>query len=316
MEAKISGLMLLSPVLLSGCAGQQVPPLFFGEFVTMGINVGAGPASEGLDFTLGYKDRNLAIIPVSAINTNGQTQEIVAWNQEGDRKNFRDALSVFGQFKSQGEETSNADQAKPKRRIALGRFFATGLAASSISAGYQKGWTDPPTGNTSQPGNSSQPVIERTAAGPTTQQIDSNPQTQSQAFAPPLIFAQSNTVGIGFTTAVVADQGANFTLGYTGRDIAFVPVMARNADGTLTRLGGRNQVGPDGKVTQRPQDAVETDALSVLGQFEVDTATASIDFGLNRFFTTGMAARNLAEGFKAAIARELQAQESAAAGGQ
>lgn len=373
-----TGLLIASSVCaLGGCASVSTPPLFFGELVTFGLDVGATPGSAGADFTLGYRDRNLAIVPVSAIN-NGKANEIVAWSQE-DGSNRRDALSVFGQFRSQAGPAGDQNAQPGSRKVKLGRFFATGLAANNLASGYRNGWaprkaetqtpqaaSTPPgatggTGKTSANGASSAApesgdkamsavengvasasarvrgsgsataIASATANGPTSAvatagnaraeaqsatagvQQDAQDSSENHAYAPPLIFGQSNTLGIG-VAASVADQGTSFTLGYAGRDIAFVPVMARHADGSLTRLGGRDQVGADGKTVDKVPDSRESDAFSVFGQFEADTDTSALHYGLNRFFTTGIAARTLTEGFSSAIAADLQTARGANTG--
>lgn len=310
---------------LSGCGSVATPPLFFGELVTFGLDVGATPGSAGADFTLGYRDRNLAVIPVSAVN-NGRANEIVAWNQE-DGGNRRDALSVFGQFKSQATKSSESGMSTGARKVTLGRFFATGLAATNLARGYRAGLA----GTSKTPRQSSTNAKSELGIQPTTDAPNSDAVTttnrsnssgkenfastntpvspvtasENHAYAPPLVFGQSNTIGIGVATSI-ADQGVSFTLGYAGRDIAFVPVMGRHADGSVTRLGGREQIGADGKPLKSPADSRESDAFSVFGQFETDTETGTLHYGLNRFFTTGIAARTLTEGYSAAIARGLQ----------
>jgi len=309
---------------LCGCASNSTPPLFFGEQITIGMEIGVGPSSGGVDFALGYRDIDVAIVPVYAVS-NGKTHEIAAWNREGGA-NGRDALSVFGQFKGGGGKPVGTDGANAKAtpRIALGRFFATGLAATSLASGYLDGWTEqssPKVVLDAENTKESKPTVivhqvciaqEARPNCPPAQVVQA--QGADQAYAPPLVFAQTNTLGIGIVSSI-ADQGPQFTLGYTGRDIAFIPVVARKPNGDMVRLGGRNQVGTDGNIVKDPNDSVEADALSVFGQFKVDTETASVQFGLSRFFTTGMAARNLAEAFKAAIARELKADLPATGSG-
>lgn len=96
----------------------------------------------------------------------------------------------------------------------------------------------------------------------------------------PLIFAQAHTLGISATTTG-SSATPELTLGYRDLDVAFVPVVA------------------NGQLLQ--SDAVDKngnhfpDAYSVLGQFNVNTASGSVVLGT--FFSTGGAARNLATGF-------------------
>jgi hypothetical protein len=96
----------------------------------------------------------------------------------------------------------------------------------------------------------------------------------------PLIFGRTQTVGVS-VAATVPDQGAHLTLGFSDRNIAIVPTTT-----------------PSGELIR--SNATEfNDALSVLGQFEVTTAGGTqVSAGLGTFFSTGLAARNLAEGFR------------------
>lgn len=305
-----------APLILCACSTAPAPPLFFGEQVTVGINIGTVAGTQGVDFTLGYKDQDVAVVPVGAVSS-GQGQAVTAHTRDGadtDTPADVDALSVFGQFEGQGAQPAGGGPTT--RKVALGRFFATGLAASNLAEGYRDGWVSRSGGAMAAPVRSaagSKPAATPPAATPPgkTQSGDQQPAV-SQADAkdlisvPPLVFAQTNTLGIGMSTSV-AEQGVQFSLGYTGRDIAFVPVMIRSADGAVRRLGGRHGA-------QGPALPYEDDALSVFGQFRVDTATEAVQFGLRRFFTTGMAARRLSEGFKGVIARELQAEQAAGAG--
>jgi hypothetical protein len=97
----------------------------------------------------------------------------------------------------------------------------------------------------------------------------------------PLFFAQTNTFGMSAHTSTA--QGADLTLGYRGSDIAIVPVTATDAYGNLVLIAGTGKdIG---------------DAMSVFGHFgaKVDSATS---VGLGSFFATGVAARQLAVGFR------------------
>ena len=55
-----------------------------------------------------------------------------------------------------------------------------------------------------------------------------------------------------------------------------------------------------------------SDALSVLGQFEVRSSTRTADVGLGKFFATGLAAQKLADGFSDQIAGKPASPASAA----
>lgn len=302
-----------APLILCGCSTAPAPPLFFGELVTVGINIGTGAGTQGVDFTLGYKDQDLAVVPVGAVSR-GKGQAVTARTMDGPGGEW-DALSVFGQFEGLGAQPATGGATH--RKVALGRFFATGLAATNLAEAYHDGWVGRPAGDAGTTpvtptrgvsGAARAPDKRAGKTGEEAQVAGPQPGTGSEVYVPPLVFAQTNTLGIGISTSV-AEQGVQFSLGYTGRDIAFVPVMIRSADGSSERLGGRHRGG--GQVPE-----YEDDALSVFGQFKVDTATEAVQFGLRRFFTTGMAARRLTEGFKAVIARELQAEQAGTPGGR
>jgi hypothetical protein len=105
----------------------------------------------------------------------------------------------------------------------------------------------------------------------------------------PLIFARTQNVGVS-VAASVPDQGAHLTLGFADRNIAIVPTTSPQGEAIrgVTPLSGGGQF---------------QDALSVLGQFEVTAkGDSAVQAGLGTFFSTGIAARNLAEGFRDKLA--------------
>ena len=129
-----------APLILCACSTAPAPPLFFGEQVTVGINIGTVAGTQGVDFTLGYKDQDVAVVPVGAVS-GGQGQAVTAHTRDGadtDTPADVDALSVFGQFEGQGAQPAGGGPTT--RKVALGRFFATGLAASNLAEGYRDGW--------------------------------------------------------------------------------------------------------------------------------------------------------------------------------
>jgi hypothetical protein len=106
----------------------------------------------------------------------------------------------------------------------------------------------------------------------------------------PLVFLKSDVLGIDIGGSV-AEKGAQFALGYAGRNIALIPVVAESQGRGVTSLLGSS--GDEPNETQ--------DAYSVLGQFKADTATTKLGYGFERYFATGVAARNLADGLQAQI---------------
>src|SRR5687768_9118905 len=105
--------------------------------------------------------------------------------------------------------------------------------------------------------------------------------TSDQAM--PLVFARTQTVGVSVAGSV-PDQGAHITIGYADRNLAVVPTTTPNGE----RI---KSVATEG-------DQPFEDAYSVLGQFELSTDAQQVSAGLGTFFSTGMASRTLAEGFR------------------
>lgn len=124
-----------------------------------------------------------------------------------------------------------------------------------------------------------------------------------------LVFGQTTTVGIAVGGSVT-DQGASFSLGYQDRNFAIVPATVQQADGAATQVRSIASAG---------SRQTSEDALSVLGQFDVQSSTdgqGRVDIGLGKFFATGLAAKVLADGFSARIARSVPAPAPAASAAQ
>lgn len=120
-----------------------------------------------------------------------------------------------------------------------------------------------------------------------------------------LVFGQTTTIGIA-VGGTVTDQGASFSLGYQDRNFAIVPATVQQADGGATQVRSIASAG---------SRQSSEDALSVLGQFDVQSRTdgsGRVDIGLGKFFATGLAAKVLADGFKERIARSAAAPAAAA----
>lgn len=123
MYSKIFSSIVIS-ILLAGCTSNQNLPLIFGQSQTVGISIGAGASDQGADFVLGYKDKNVAVVPVSVQESDGSSVQIGSMSG----KEFEDALSVLGQFEVK-TDTSRGN-------VGLGKFFATGAAAKSLADGF------------------------------------------------------------------------------------------------------------------------------------------------------------------------------------
>ncbi len=294
--------------LCAGCATKG-DHLVFGQSHTVGITV-TGPASgSGAEFTLGYKDRNVAIVPVTTTSADGTRMQLKA---EGESD--VDAFSVLGQFSVDSGQNftaaSGASGAAPGSiQAGLGKFFATGMAARNLADGFAKQmghvFPQPAAGNDKKSeGQTRKTVFEKDATPRQQVKVAASQgpeRAQPQPIDVPLIFGQAHGVGIGIAGSV-AEPG-EFTLGYRDRDIAIVPLT---------------MVGSDGKKVQlTAKKGASNDSFSVLGQFSVragrgSSSTAVVENGdaanpgtrvtLGKFFATGLAARVLALGFKAQIA--------------
>lgn len=129
---KTIGLLVVSLFVLGACTGDKVNgTLVFGQVQTLGIGISTAP-TPGL--TLGYKDANIALIPVAGADGSmyGGSQCAFAPEKDGD-EDFQsicdeDTLSVIGQFEVDADAQGN---------VGLGKFFATGHAANSISEGFK-----------------------------------------------------------------------------------------------------------------------------------------------------------------------------------
>ena len=114
-------------LVLAGCATPTGPlPLVFGESLTFGVSIGTSTADQGVDMTLGFKSRDIAVVPV--ISADGKSIESVVEGKTGGKTT--DSYSVLGQFNNTTEGTG--------AKVGLGKFFATGTAAAVLADGFAK----------------------------------------------------------------------------------------------------------------------------------------------------------------------------------
>jgi hypothetical protein len=163
-------MMSLAAMTLAGCAtsSNNTLPLIFGQQNTLGVSMGGDASSQGVELTLGYKDRNIAFVPVVARDGAGQLQFVNATASDG----FRDSFSVLGQFSAEADSRAG--------KVGLGKFFATGMAARSLADGFSDaigGGAPPPskdlqtagtTEGSSAPEATAQPVSNPAPEGGTT----------------------------------------------------------------------------------------------------------------------------------------------------
>jgi len=118
--------------MLGGCGSVPNPPLVFAQSQTLGVTVAASPATQGGEFTVGFRDWNLAVVPVTVTQGDGTVTSLTASANESADQDFQDAFSTLGQFEAEVEGGTS-------RKVGLGKFFATGLAAKVLADGFAKG---------------------------------------------------------------------------------------------------------------------------------------------------------------------------------
>jgi hypothetical protein len=123
---KLAKLLLPVPVVaaLGGCATNQNLPLIYAQSTTVGISITATTDEQGGTFVLGFKDKNVAVVPVTVSNSDGGSSYLGSTSGE----EFEDAFSVLGQFEVDSKSTTGD--------VSLGRFFSTGSAAKSLADGF------------------------------------------------------------------------------------------------------------------------------------------------------------------------------------
>jgi len=111
--------------------------MIFAQYEALGFSLGAAASQQGGDLTLGWKDRNVAIVPVILRDGRGYADQIRGKVTNDDPNNKwpdptdRDALSVLGQFQF------DSTQGSPAVEVGLGKFFSTGTAAQRLADGFK-----------------------------------------------------------------------------------------------------------------------------------------------------------------------------------
>lgn len=115
-------------ILLAGCEIAPKNPVIFGQATSVGITIGQSPTTQAPEFVLGYKDANIAFLPTVAEDGDGNITELGGNTQVGD-DSYDETYSVLGQF-----DVSTPTQGQGN--VGLGKFFATGIAAQKLAAGF------------------------------------------------------------------------------------------------------------------------------------------------------------------------------------
>lgn len=135
MKPRKTMLLYAIPAALGGCSSMPTNmPLVFGESITVGISIAATATDQGADFTLGYKSKDVAIVPVSVLKADGAVEKLQAHITNTATASLPgstsvDAYSVIGQFE--------VDTGQQGHQVGLGKFFATGQAAQVLSEGFR-----------------------------------------------------------------------------------------------------------------------------------------------------------------------------------
>lgn len=122
--------VVLGAAVVAGCGSVPNPPLIFGQTQTLGVTVAGSPASQGGEFTVGFRDWNFALVPVTVTQGDGTVTSLTASANPDGNSQFEDAFSTLGQFEA------DAEGGPGTAKVRLGKFFATGLAAKVLADGF------------------------------------------------------------------------------------------------------------------------------------------------------------------------------------
>lgn len=309
-----NGLAAALGSVLAGCATN--PPLMFGDTTTFGLRLGNDTATGGASVSIGYKAQSIAVVPVSTIDDTGTVKLLKG---HGTTLKERDALSVFASFQS---AASAPPAGSNDSTVRLGQVFSTGLAAQDLTMGYLcRERNDAGCNKTAvdtaleaaaaanqaaalataaaASANGATAMVSATMAGGALVFVQppgpTPPVAADRPYQAPLVFLRTDLVGIDIGGSL-AEKGVQFNLGYTNRNLALIPVYAAGPGGKVVGMFG------DQNASSGTSDSPH-DSYSVLGQFKGNTETTRLSFGLERYFATGIAARNLGKGMGAAIAK-------------
>lgn len=290
---------LLLPLLLGACASNR-ENLLFVETYDLGIGLHPTPTTGVIQFNIGFKATDLAVVPVAGVESDGRINQRRAKSHDGAAIE-QDAVSVFAQFRNSSSPDTGNNANAANHRVGIGRFFSTGVAAVNLARAYECGM---------QPDGKCPPAIAQTGSkGDDKDKKDKKKADRTDTVAAaesrdappeptvlkPLIFGQYDSYGVDIKPSVETGGGAgiDFSLGYSGKNFAVMPLFAVERKTQYKELGGEG-------------GTYDREAYSVLGQFKADQATTSPKLRLERFFATGLAAQYLSRGLQAQIVADLQ----------
>lgn len=133
MNKRISVLFGLIAIYgVSACAPTSGNPVVFGQAQKLGVSLGQAAGAPSPEFTVGYSDANIAILPTALEGGPGSaTRELGARAPNGNGQP-NDTYSVFGQFGTRSPTRTTSGDGN----FALEKFFATGAAAQNLSQGF------------------------------------------------------------------------------------------------------------------------------------------------------------------------------------
>lgn len=131
-QSSVAGAEKASPAATASDRPYQ-SPLVYARTDVFGLDIGGAVAEQGMQFTMGYRTRNLALIPVVMVGAGGWVTKLVGGDMPAnadDKPDVTDSFSVLGQFKADTET----------RKVSFGfeRFFATGVAAQHLAHGMEE----------------------------------------------------------------------------------------------------------------------------------------------------------------------------------
>lgn len=291
---------LVLPGLLAACSSTR-ENLLFVETYDLGIGIHPAPTTGMIQFNVGFKATDLAVVPIASVEGDGHVNQRRAKSKNADNVGLeKDAVSVFAQFRNGTQPVSGA---AGTHQVGIGRFFSTGVAAVNLARAYECAMQ--PAGTCSPCADcKSTAGTSKSTKSPKPDQAEPNsaaPSTQPTILKP-LIFGQYDSYGLDIKPSVETAGGSlfDFSLGYSGKNFAVMPLFALEHGSRYKELGGEGGQFDD-------------EAYSVLGQFKADSATTSPNLKLERFFATGLAAQYLSRGLQARIAEDLRKAAAATA---
>lgn len=126
-------IMIIALPALAACGNVDSAHLVFGQQQSVGLDITTPSASSpGGSLSLGYKDKNIAVVPVAVKGDNDTYMRLGGANKtNGGKEDINDSYSTIGQF-----ELNAGENGKPS--VGLGKFFATGVAAQYLADGFRK----------------------------------------------------------------------------------------------------------------------------------------------------------------------------------